>query len=111
MKKLIVLLILLSAAAAGAYFVYFRPPAPLLLTGIVTTNDVAVSPQVGGQVSQLLVTEGDEVKKDQLIAVIRPDELQADSAYYSQSAAGLSAQVDASLAALRFEPLQTTDQI
>ena len=34
----------------------------LLLTGIVTTDDVVVSPQVAG-----LVTEGDVVKKGQVI--------------------------------------------
>ena len=48
----------------------------LVLTGIVTTNDVVVSPQIGGRSSELLVDEGDTVKQDQLVAVIAPDELQ-----------------------------------
>ena len=56
-----------------------RPPPALVLTGIVTTNDVIVSPQIAGQIGQLLVNEGDVVKKDQLLAVIAPDELQADT--------------------------------
>ena len=65
-----------SSPPAAATYLYTRPPAALVLTGIVTTNDVVVSPQIGGQISQLLVAEGDVVKKDQLLAVITPDELQ-----------------------------------
>jgi len=70
-----------------------------------------VSPQVAGQIRQLLVAEGDAVKKDQLLAVINPEELQADTAYYSHNVAGLSSQVRESEAALRFQERQTTDQI
>ena len=87
------------------------PPAPLVLTGIVTTNDVIVSPQIAGQIGQLLVAEGDAVTKDQLLAVITPDELQADTAYYAQNVEGLSSQVRESEAALRLQERQTVDQI
>ncbi|HEX7137418.1 MAG TPA: efflux RND transporter periplasmic adaptor subunit, partial [Vicinamibacterales bacterium] len=88
-----------------------RPPTSLTLTGIVTTNDVIVSPQIAGQIEKLLVKEGDEVKKDQLVAVLKPDELRADTAYYSQNVEGLSSQVRESEAALRFQERQLADQI
>jgi HlyD family secretion protein len=88
-----------------------RPPTELVLTGIVTTNDVIVSPQIGGQIRDLKVVEGDTVKRDQLIALIRPDELRADTDYYMHSAAGLGSQVRESEAALRFQERQTGDQI
>jgi HlyD family secretion protein len=110
MKKL-VLLVLVLAIAAGVYSVYSRQPSALVLTGIVTTEDVVVSPQIAGQLVRLLVAEGDQVKKDQLVALIAPDELKADSAYYEQSAAGLRSQVQQSEAALRYQQLQTADQI
>ena len=42
-------------AGAGAYVYLNRRPTALVLTGIVTTNDVIVSPQIGGQIGQLLV--------------------------------------------------------
>ena len=65
-KRAILLLVLLLAAGAGTY-AYRRMGTPaLVLTGIVTTNDVIVSPQIAGQIGQLLVTEGDAVKRDQL---------------------------------------------
>ena len=83
----------------------------LVLTGIVTTNDVIVSPQVGGQIGRLLVSEGDSVKRDQVLAVIVPDELRADSAFYAQSAEGYSAQVKEAEAFVRWQERQTTDQI
>ena len=109
--KLIILLALAAVAAAISYYVLHKPPAPLVLTGIVTTDDVIVSPQIGGQISQLLVTEGAAVTRDQLLAVITPDELRADAAYYSYSAQGLSSQVKEGEAAVRFQEQQTADQI
>ena len=105
------LLFVVVAAGAGAYFYLRRAPAALVLTGIVTTDDVIVSPQIGGQIEQLLVKEGDTVKKAQLVAVIVPDELRADTAYYTHNVAGLSSQVQESEAALRFQERQTADQI
>ena len=106
-----VLLLVVVAAGTGAYFYLRRAPAALVLTGIVTTDDVIVSPQIGGQIEQLLVKEGDSVKKAQLVAVIVPDELRADTAYYTHNVAGLSSQVQESEAALRFQERQTADQI
>ncbi len=43
--------------------------------------------------------------------MLRPDELQADTAYYRQNVEGLSSQVRESEAALRFQQRQLTDQI
>ena len=113
MKRLRPLLILLVVAGLGyaAYYYMGRPPSELVLTGIVTTNDVVVSPQIGGQIRELRVVEGDNVKKDQLLALIRPDELIADTDYYMHSAAGIGSQVRESEAALRFQERQTIDQI
>jgi len=112
MRKRLLLLVVLAAAAGAGVYAYTRMPAPaLVLTGIVTTNDVIVSPQIGGQISQLLVTEGDTVAHDQLVAVIAPDELKADTAYFSQNVAGMSSQVRESEAALRFQQRQMGDQI
>ena len=62
MKKLLVILIVLGAAS-GAYFYFNRPQSELVLTGVVTTNDVVVGPQIAGRLEQLLVSEGDAVVK------------------------------------------------
>jgi multidrug resistance efflux pump len=107
----VLLLAVLVALAGGVYYYANAKPSALMLTGIVTTNDVVVSPQIGGQIAQLLVNEGDTVKKDQLLAVIAPDELRADTSYYSQSAQGLNEQVNQSAAALRYQEQQTIEQI
>jgi multidrug resistance efflux pump len=97
---------------AGVAFVAARLSRPdLVLTGIVTTNDVVVSPLVGGEVSRLLVREGDTVKRGQLVATIRPDELRADLAYYGHAAEGARAQVEQGRAALRYQEQETSDQI
>ena len=110
-KKAVFLLVLVLAAGGGAYAYRNMAPPALVLTGIVTTNDVIVSPQIAGQIGQLLVTEGDVVKKDQLVAVIVPDELKADTAYFAQNVAGMSSQIKESEAALRLQERQTVDQI
>ena len=98
-RRLLTIVVLVAAAAGGAYAYMNRRPPALVLTGIVTTDDVVVSPQIAGQIAQLLVKEGEAVKKDQLVAVINPEELQADTAYYSHNVAGLSSQVAESEAA------------
>ena len=56
MKRAVVLAVVLAAAVA-VYYVMHRAPSALVLTGIVTTNDVIVGPQITGQISKLLVKE------------------------------------------------------
>jgi multidrug resistance efflux pump len=96
--------------AAAVYIVTSRKN-DLVLTGIVTTNDVVVSSQVTGQIGQLLVKEGDQVQPNQLLAVLVPAELRADQAFYAQSEQGLASEVRESEAALRFQQQQAAEEI
>lgn len=111
MKRVARLIVLLAIIGGIAYYAMQPPPSVLTLTGIVTTNDVIVSPQISGRIDRLLVKEGDAVTRDQLIAVMAPDELMAERAYYEHSVAGLTSQVQESEAALRYQQRQTEDQI
>ena len=110
MKRLVFLLIL-AGGAGLAYYSMRQPPGPLILTGIVTTEDVIVGPQVGGQIGRLLVKEGDPVQRNQLVAVMATDELQADRAYFARTVDSIQSQVGENQAALRYEQRQTEDQI
>jgi multidrug resistance efflux pump len=110
-RRLPLAILLLAAAAAGGYAYVHTRPTVLVLTGIVTTDDVIVSSQVAGRIGQLLVKEGDTVRHEQMLAVIEPDELRADTAYYAENVQGLSSQVRESEATLRFQQKQTADQI
>jgi HlyD family secretion protein len=83
----------------------------LVLTGVVTTDDVIVSPQVGGQISQLLVAQGDSVTPGQLVAKLMPSELAADQAYYTHSAVEDQVKVQESETSLKLQQMQTDDQI
>jgi len=113
MRRLLrpLIFVLVLAGAAAAYYYFYGRPTPLVLTGIVTTNDVVVSPQIGGQIVKLLVAEGDHVKPDQLVAAISPAELEAESSYAAHNAAGVSSQVQEAEAALRYQERQTAEQI
>jgi len=111
MKRAVRLILLLGIVGGIVYYSMQKPPSVLTLTGIVTTNDVIVSSQIAGRIDQLLVKEGDTVKRDQMLAVMQPDELMADRSYYEHSVAGLSSQIQESEAALRYQQRQTADQI
>lgn len=108
--RLLVVLLLLGVGG-GAYYYAERTPDQIILTGIITTKDVIVSPQIAGRIGQLLVREGDVVKPGQLAAVLVPDELRQESAFYTHSAEGALSQVQQSAAALRLEERQTADEI
>jgi multidrug resistance efflux pump len=110
-KRFAVTLAIIVALGALVYG-FTRPRSTVLvLTGIVTTNDVVVAPQVAGRVDSLLVTEGDSVVPNQLVAVISPGELAADRAYFEHSAEGFASQVKESEATLRYQQRETTNQI
>jgi multidrug resistance efflux pump len=113
MKRLARLLFLLVVVGAigGAYWYTSRPPTSLLLTGIVTSNHVVVSPQITGRLEKLTVAEGDTVKAGQLVAVLAPDELREERAFYTFSAEGVGSQVEENEAAVRLQERLTTDQI
>jgi multidrug resistance efflux pump len=107
----LLILSLVVGAGIGAYSYFNRPPTALVLTGIVTTQDVVVSPQIGGKIENVSVREGDTVTKGQLLGLIVPDELRAESTYASATAQGLSSQVQEAEAALRYQERQTEEQI
>ena len=111
MAKRLPILILIAVVGYGAYYYFTLPPKSLVLTGIVTTHDLSVAPQIGGRLVSLLVKEGDEVKKGQAIAEIDPGELRAERAYFEHSAEGIASQVRESEAALRLQERQLTDQV
>ena len=110
MKKLLPLLLII-AIGAGAYFYFNQPPTALVLTGLVTTNDVVVGPQIGGRIDDLRVKEGDLVKRGQIVAVIAPDELRAESAYAVHNVEGIASQIQQSQAALRYEEQQMGEHV
>jgi multidrug resistance efflux pump len=95
----------------GGYSYANRPPKSVTLTGMVTTDDVLVSPLVTARLEKLLVKEGDSVKSGELLAVLAPGELAAENEFFTRSAQGFSGQIEEGQAALRFEELQTGQQI
>ena len=114
MKKswnIVLILLVLAAVAGWAGYTLTRPPGEIVLTGIVTTDEVIVSPEIQGRLQQLFVREGDTVTNGELLAVIQPQEQEANMAFFAsserQTTADLAqAQADLENARLNFERIQ-----
>ena len=101
MKSRLPLAILILAVVAGIIYYLLAPPLhKLVLTGIVTTDEVIVSSQIQGRLQQLLVREGDTVTNGELLAVVQPQEQQANLAFFSSSQTQAVSQLDQSKADL-----------
>ncbi|HEV8072533.1 MAG TPA: efflux RND transporter periplasmic adaptor subunit [Opitutaceae bacterium] len=94
----------LVLGAVTLYFVTSCHPRSLVLTGIVTTDDVIVSSEIQGRLQQLSVKQGDAVKSGQLLGLIAPEEWKADMAYYENGELGAAAD-------LKYEQAATDSQI
>src|SRR5450759_3609140 len=94
-KFLIVLAIILTIAS-GYYF--FSTPAgkDLVLVGTVDANQIVVSPQIQGRIMKLLVEEGTQVKRGDLIALLDPSELEAEERGAAATIASLRSKVSES---------------
>ncbi len=110
-RRLAVIAVILAVAAVGLYFWMSHRPRSLTFTGIVATDDVQVSSQIQGRLQRLLVQQGDTVKRGQLLAVVQPQEWEADKAYYANSEKESAAQVKQSMADLQFQEAQMREQI
>jgi len=110
-RRILLLVLFLLVVAAGVRYARGSDSGDLVLTGIVTTEDVIVSPQVSGRIDTLAVDAGDSVVEGQLIAAIAPAELEADQAYYAHSAEALGAQVVASEADVAAAQAQVSEAL
>jgi RND family efflux transporter MFP subunit len=110
-RRIILIILVLSIVAGGIYYAMTRTPAKIVLTGIVTTDEIIVSPEIQGRLQNLFVREGDSVTNGELLALIQPQTQQADVKFYASSeqeaAADLAqAQADSENARLNFERIQ-----
>ena len=112
MKRKVILLIVIVAAVAIGLYVVLRPGrGEVVLTGIVTTDEVIVAPEIEGRLQQLLVHEGDTVTNGQLIGVLQPQLWTAAMQFYTNSARQSSSQVIQAAADLKFQEEQTSNLI
>jgi len=84
-RRVPIALVLLALLAAGIHYSLSRSPQKIILTGIVTTDEVMVSPEIQGRLERLLVKEGDTVTNGELLAQIQPQTWEADLDFYRSS--------------------------
>jgi HlyD family secretion protein len=112
-KRKIQLFILALAIVivAAIYFALVRSPREIVLTGIITTDEVIVSPEIQGRLQRVLVDTGDVVTNGELLAVIQPQTQQAEMAFYTSSEKTSASQVTQAEADLKFQESQTSNQV
>lgn len=109
MKRLIPFLLLAVAAAAGVY--YWRlpkeDPTRIRLSGNLEITEINAAFKTPGRVVELLVKEGDTVKKGQLLARIESNALELSKQGYQ---AGVAA-AESALAQLRTDTERARDSL
>ncbi len=103
-------LIALIVLAGGLSYLALGRKQDIILTGIVTTDEVIVGSEVQGRLQQLLVQQGDQVTRNQLLALIQPEEWKANMAFYADSEQQSAAQVAQAEADLQYQEAQTHDR-
>jgi HlyD family secretion protein len=110
-RKLLFILLIVAAIAVVVYFAVVSRHRAIVLTGIVTTDEVVVSSEIQGRLQELLVQQGDTVTNGQLVAVIQPQERTAELGFYTHSAQQSSAQVAEAEADLIYQEAQSSNLI
>jgi HlyD family secretion protein len=111
MKRRVILISLIAIVAAIVYYAIVSRGREIVLTGIVTTDEVVISSEIQGRLQQLLVRQGDTVTNGQLLAVIQPAERKAELEFYNKTAQQSLAQVSEAEADLDFQEAQTSNLI
>jgi multidrug resistance efflux pump len=93
--RILALLAVLFLGALGYYYFATDHGPDLVLLGTVDANQVIVSAQIVGRIKQLAVTEGQDVKAGDLIAVLDEDELAAAKTASDATTLSLKAQIAA----------------
>jgi multidrug resistance efflux pump len=110
-RRRLVSLIILIVAVGAAYIFTSLPRRSLVLTGIVTTDEVSVSSEIAGRLQKLSVQPGDAVKRGDVIGLIAPQEWTAEMAYFENSERAAAAQVALAEAELAFQEAMSVSQI
>ena len=112
LRRIFLLILLLAAIAAGVYYSRTRPRGEMVLTGIVTTDEVIVSSQVQGRLQELRVKTGRHRQKGRTHRSHPARTIPGRHRLLRTNAKKTAAtQVSVSEASLRFQEEQITSQI
>ncbi len=112
-RRRVILVVAIGVLLVAGLLFHFltREPSSLVLTGVVTTDEVRVGAMTQGHLRDLMVGPGDIVKKGEMLARIEPEDAQADFSYYKNTENASAAAVDESVANLELLEMQTREQI
>jgi HlyD family secretion protein len=110
-NKFFIILGVISAISLGYYLFSTPRGSDLELIGTVDANQVIVSPQTAGRISKLLVDEGSQLKRGDLIATLDPSELEAQARAAAATIDALRSQVAATEATREATQGSTTSSV
>jgi HlyD family secretion protein len=93
-RKFVTLLAIIFVITGVFYYFTMPRGKDIVLVGVVDGNEVIVSPQITGRITNLTVDEGTQVKKGDLIAELDPRELQASMGAAHANVTSLNEQVN-----------------
>ena len=110
-RRLPIIIVIVALIMGGIYYITERQQRTIVLTGVVTTDEVIVSSEIQGRMDKLLVQEGDQATRGELLAQIQPEQWQADMDFYNSSEQQLTAdlaqaQADLENARLNYERMK-----
>ena len=112
MKRRLLFLVAIGAVISGGiYIATIKRRQDIVLTGIVTTENLISSSEIQGRLEKVLVKEGDTVRHGELLGLIQPQEWKSDVAFYENSERESAAHVTQAEADFRYQSAQTRDQI
>ncbi len=94
-NKFLIVLGVILLIASGYYFFSTPSGKDLVLVGTVDANQIVVSPQIQGRILKLLVEEGTQVKRGDLIALLDPSELEAQERAAAATITSMRSQMSA----------------
>lgn len=104
-------IIALGLVFAATRWYRSEPSGFVRLTGVVSANEAVVASELSGRIRELRVSEGDWVRKGQVIAVLDTDEIDARRQSRLATIDQLSSRVEQGREKVRLERARVTSQI
>lgn len=105
MRKVLIIGVLAAAAVVGWLYWQQQRPVPFVVSGFIEADEIRVGSRVGGRVAEVLVSEGQAVRRGEALFTIDPFDLNEQLAQAQAQLAGYKAELGRLTAGYRKEEI------